>query len=74
MPPLPIVSGMEARAAFEKDGWKFRRQKGSHMVLTKPNHFPLSIPDHKELDRGLLRSLIRDSGLSVDEFYKLISK
>lgn len=52
MPPLPVISGMEARYAFEKDGWVFNRQKGSHMVLTKPEHFPLSIPNYKELDRG----------------------
>jgi predicted RNA binding protein YcfA (HicA-like mRNA interferase family) len=72
MPPLPVVSGMEARTAFERAGWRFNRQKGSHMVLTKPGHYPLSIPDHDELDRGTLKSLIRVAGMSVDDFYKLL--
>jgi hypothetical protein len=32
----------------------------------------LSVPDHRVLDRGLLRRLIKDSGLTVDEFVKLM--
>jgi len=47
----------------------FRRQKGSHMMLAKRGlAITLSIPDHRELDSGLLRGLIRDSGLTVEEF------
>ncbi len=43
------------------------------MVLTKPGvPFNLSIPDHQELDRGLLRGLIRDSGLTLDQFLNLL--
>ncbi|RXT03661.1 type II toxin-antitoxin system HicA family toxin [Ammoniphilus sp. CFH 90114] len=73
MPPLPVVSGMEARRAFENDGWIFKRQKGSHMILTKQGmRVTLSIPNHKELDRGTLRSLISDIGLTVDEFMNLL--
>jgi len=34
----------------------------------------LSIPDHRELDRGLLRKLIRQSGLTVDEFMELLER
>lgn len=67
MPPLPVVSGYEARKAFERDGWIFDRQKGSHMILVKEGCFPLSVPDHRELDRGLLRSLIKKAGISVEE-------
>ena len=49
------------------------RQKGSHIILKKAGvagH--LSVPNHKELDRGLLRELIRDAGLTVDEFLTLL--
>jgi predicted RNA binding protein YcfA (HicA-like mRNA interferase family) len=75
MPQLPVVSGRAARKAFERDGWVFNRQRGSHMILTKPHlAVNLSIPDHRELDRGLLRGLIRDAGLSVDEFLALLNK
>ncbi|MBX7131602.1 MAG: type II toxin-antitoxin system HicA family toxin [Fimbriimonadaceae bacterium] len=73
MPRLPVVSGREARRAFERAGWVFDRQRGSHMILGKPNSSGmLSIPDHRELDTGLLRGLVRDSGLSVEEFIALL--
>ena len=45
----------------------------SHMVMGKPNSpGMLSIPDHKELDTGLLRGLVRDSGMSVEQFLDLL--
>ncbi|MGD0138485.1 MAG: type II toxin-antitoxin system HicA family toxin [Tepidisphaeraceae bacterium] len=73
MPQLPVISGREARRAFERAGWVFNRQRGSHMVLVRAGTpVNLSIPDHRELDRGLLRGLIRDSGMSVDEFRALL--
>jgi len=54
VPPLPIISGKQVVKAFEKDGWIFDRQRGSHMILTKPGmQSTLSIPDHKEIGRGL---------------------
>jgi predicted RNA binding protein YcfA (HicA-like mRNA interferase family) len=66
---LPVVSGRAARAAFERLGWIFRRQTGSHMILTRPGHLAsLSIPDHRELAPGTLRKLIRAAGITVDEF------
>ena len=68
MPKLPVISGREARRIFEV-GWRFDRQRGSHMILVKTGvHANLSVPDHRELDRGLPRGLIRDSGMSVEEF------
>lgn len=73
MPKLPVVSGRQARKAFEKDGWQFNRQRGSHMILEKQGvPANLSIPDHRELDRGLLRGLISDAGMTVDEFIALV--
>ena len=73
MPPLPVVSGREAVRAFAKAGWIFNRQRSSHMILVKPGFaVNLSVPDHRELDRGLLRGLIRDAGMTVDEFIALL--
>lgn len=73
MPELPVVSGKEASAAFQKDGWTLDRQVGSHMIHKKAGvRMSLSIPDHKTLDRGLLRRLIRGSGLTVEQFKALI--
>ena len=73
MPQLPVVSGHEARRPFEKAGWTFDRQKASHMILIKAGvPANLSVPNHRELDRGLLRGLIRDAGLTVEQFIELL--
>jgi predicted RNA binding protein YcfA (HicA-like mRNA interferase family) len=73
MPPLPVVSGEAAIRAFERAGWKRARQKGSHVSLVKPGvNVNLSVPLHRELDRGTLRKLIRLSGLSVEQFVALL--
>ena len=73
MARLPSISGLEAVNAFNKDGWSMVRQTGSHMIMTKPNtEATLSIPRHKELDRGTLRKLIKHAGLNVDEFVSLL--
>jgi predicted RNA binding protein YcfA (HicA-like mRNA interferase family) len=73
MARLPVISGREARKAFERDGWVFERQRGAHMVLIKQGVAAnLSIPDHRELDRGTLRALIRAAGLEVEKFVDLL--
>jgi predicted RNA binding protein YcfA (HicA-like mRNA interferase family) len=70
---LPVVSGKQAIKAFERDGWVVARRKGSHIALEKVGQpLTLAIPDHRELDRGTLRSLIKASGLTVDEFTRLL--
>jgi len=70
---LPVVSGREAAKAFQRDGWALVRWCGSHMILTKEGEeATLSIPDHKELGRGLLRALIRDAHLTIDGFSELL--
>jgi len=73
MPELPAISGQEAVRAFEKVGWIVARQRGSHVVLTKPGSiFTLSIPLHDELGPGLLRDQIRKAGLTAEEFITLL--
>lgn len=70
---LPRISGKEAVRAFEKDGWIFRGQVGSHLVLTKSGvPVNLSVPNHKELATGTLRKLIRFADLSVEDFIALL--
>jgi len=69
---LPVVSGAEAVRRFERAGWVVARRKGSHVMMTHPDvGATLSIPQHKELDRGLLRALIRAAAMTVDEFVNL---
>jgi predicted RNA binding protein YcfA (HicA-like mRNA interferase family) len=73
MGKLSNISGKEAAKAFEKAGWLARGQAGSHLVLTKAGiRANLTVPLHPELAPGTLRALIRVSGLTVDEFLKLI--
>lgn len=73
MAALPTISGRDALAAFQKDGWNFARQRGSHMILVKPGHIAsLSIPDHKELAKGTLRGLIRSAGMTPEAFIELL--
>ncbi len=73
MPTLPVLSGRKTVRAFEKLGWQVARQRGSHIILVKEGeNVTLSIPDHKEIARGTLRSLIRAAGITVDEFMRLL--
>ena len=73
MPKLPQVSGADALKAFERAGWRRDRQRGSHVVMLKDGQMAsLSVPQHRELAPGTLRSLIRASGMSVDEFCSLL--
>jgi predicted RNA binding protein YcfA (HicA-like mRNA interferase family) len=72
MPTLPNLSGKAVVKAFERCGWTKARQRGSHIVMDKDGSMvTLSVPDHKEVAKGTLRSLIRASGLSVEEFIDL---
>lgn len=74
MSRLPVVSGREVVRAMEKIGYELDRQRGSHMVLRQatPPFRRLTVPDHKEIARGTLRAIIRQAGLSVDEFTALL--
>lgn len=70
---LGNISGKETAKAFAKAGWQSIGQVGSHLVMVKPGvRVNLSIPQHKELSVGTLRALIRNAGLSVDEFLSLL--
>jgi predicted RNA binding protein YcfA (HicA-like mRNA interferase family) len=73
MSRLPQVSGQQCVRALQRAGFLFTRQEGSHVILRRREPFPqLVVPDHKELDRGTLRAIIRQSGLTVDEFTQLL--
>ena len=73
MGTLANISGKEAVKAFTKAGWQTVGQVGSHLVMTKSGQRAnLSIPQHRELSVGTLRSLIRSAGISVDDFLKLL--
>lgn len=69
MPVTPLLNASEVVKVFGGFGWQISRQNGSHIVLVKAGHAAtLSVPNHKPVARGTLRSLIRDAGLTVSEF------
>ncbi len=69
---LPLLSGSETVKKLEKAGWKIARQKGSHVMMTRPDYlYTLSIPQHKELGSGLLKKLLRQANLTPKEFIDL---
>ena len=74
MSPLPRVSGREVVKALGKVGFHFDRQRGSHIVLRQvtPPHRRLTVPDHGEVAKGTLRAIIRQAGLTVEEFRNLL--
>jgi predicted RNA binding protein YcfA (HicA-like mRNA interferase family) len=66
-------SGAKAVKAFERAGWVTDRRKGSHVTLVKPpSPVVLTVPQHDVLALGTLRALIRNAGLTVDEFVALL--
>jgi len=69
---LKLYSGAETVRKFQKAGWSGARQKGSHVMLTKPGYqWTLSIPQHAELGSGLLIKLLRQANITIEEFNRL---
>jgi predicted RNA binding protein YcfA (HicA-like mRNA interferase family) len=73
-PKLPVVSGMDCIRVLEKVGYVVVRQKGSHIRLKDKNENlpPVTVPNHKELRPGLLRMILNDAGLTVEDFIRLL--
>jgi len=71
---LPVVSGREVVKALGKTGYVLDRQRGSHMILRQPlpPHRRLTVPDHAEVAKGTLLAIIRQAGLTVDQFRDLL--
>lgn len=71
---LPVLSGDDFATIVARIGFSLDRTEGSHMILIGPTGRRLSVPRHRELGRGLLRALIRDAGLTRDEFLRLVGR
>jgi predicted RNA binding protein YcfA (HicA-like mRNA interferase family) len=74
MPKLPVVSGLEVAKALSKIGYEVDHQTGSHLIL-RQKEYPfrrITVPMHKELAKGTLRAIIRQAGLTVEEFLELL--
>ena len=71
---LPVVSGRETVRALAKKGYAIDHQTGPHIVLRQPvpPYRRLTVPNHNEISRGTLRAILRQAGLSVEEFVNLL--
>ena len=67
MHKLPVVSGAEAIRALEQLGFAVVRQRGSHIVLRKESSGCV-VPNHRELKLGTLTGILKQAGVSADEF------
>jgi len=67
MPKLPVISGVEAVRALERLGFVVIRQRGSHLILRKGSSGCV-VPNHRELKTGTLAGIIKQAGVSADEF------
>ena len=75
MPPVPLLRPREVLKTFEKLGWAVARQRGSHIILTKPGRSAtLSVPNHAQVARGTLRTLIARAGITVEEFLAALER
>lgn len=72
MAELPIISGDDCIAALERAGYRVARMRGSHVRMRCEGRKPVTVPKHKELDRGTLKAILRTANVSVDEFIKLL--
>ncbi len=73
MSKLPIISAHECVKALQRAGFEVIRQRGSHIIMIRETPpAKVVVPNHREIAKGMLRTIIRDSGLTVDEFLDLL--
>lgn len=72
MSKIPLVSGRKVVKVLARVGYEEVRQKGSHVRLHHCSKKPLTVPDHKILGKGLLRKILRDAEISLDDFKELL--
>ena len=70
---LPVASGRDCVSALGRAGFQFLRQRGSHVILRRDDPFAeVVVLLHGELDRGTLRAILRQTGLTAEEFADLL--
>jgi predicted RNA binding protein YcfA (HicA-like mRNA interferase family) len=67
MPKLPSVSGAEAVKALKRLGFVFLRQSGSHAILRRGSQGCV-VPMHREISQGTLRGVLKQAGVTDEEF------
>jgi len=72
MPSLPVVSGNEAVRTLQRLGFTVIRQRGSHIILSKGSQGCV-VPNHREIKTGTLAGLLKQGGVSIDDFINALS-
>ena len=73
MSRLPQVSGAELVRALQNLGFVVKRQQGSHIILRRTDPFAQTVvPNHRQIDRGTLRAILRQTGISVEDLLKAL--
>lgn len=71
MSRLPICSGQDAIRVFQKLGYQLDHHASGHSILRDGQMRRLTVPDQRELAQATLRTMIREAGLTKDEFVNL---
>ena len=73
MSRLPQVSGSDVVRALQKAGFTVRRQHGSHIIMRRDDPFAQTVvPNHRQIDRGTLRAILRQTDITADDLIKLL--
>ena len=75
MSPVPSLSYHKIIKALQRAGWTVVRQKGSHIRLQKrisDEVFKITVPAHRPVKRTTLSHILKQAGLTLDEFEKLL--
>ncbi|MBL7191638.1 type II toxin-antitoxin system HicA family toxin [bacterium] len=73
MSKLPIITSRQLINALQRAGFIIHHQKGSHIYLKHPDGRRTGIPFHKkDIGKGLLRTILKQAGLSTEEFRELL--
>ena len=72
MSRLRVCSGADAVKAFRKLGYEVDHQTGSHIILRQASGRRLTVPNHRELAKGTLRALVREAGITKEQFDELL--
>jgi predicted RNA binding protein YcfA (HicA-like mRNA interferase family) len=67
VPPLPVLSAKQLVSALQRNGFEWKRRKGSHITLQHPDGRTTVVPDHKTIAKGTLRAILRDAHLEVED-------
>jgi len=72
MHDLSVVLGQQYIRVLTLLGYVVVRTRGSHVRLRAPVRSPVTVPPHRELDRGTLKSILDTAEISVEEFLQML--